>query len=523
MRLAGLFAFMGNAMPWETVKEHSDCPTSKPWGVINKDTGDLKGCHKTKKAANKQIAALHVQVEDSRQMSERVSWVSRAVQVLSSAIDSLTGVVKEADRAMGLGRLFRQVDDALWAMEGMPWLHDLYRDDDGSIFAIASSQGKLFSYAVEVDGDEVSLGDGVRVEETFTPVRTRTATRIIRQADGRVRWLSMSCTSVLNRVGEIDSRSLFDSFVAHAEETGEYPYRTFYHQGEAFRTGLADFLAREGNVYITSGLYDEDSVLAPYEAKALEENPEFWGESIGYRATESPTEIEVAPGVAIPVFNRGINREISLLPEGDAAAWFTHITTQREVSRMREKVFNALVELVGDEDKAKEFAELVDGTNRSIEEENLITREGDEAETEDRSGESDVQEQEQEQEIEMDEETMEAISNRFNGLIESALEPLVERVAALEESVKAVAGSVEAMSSETSAAFESTNERLGALERDDDEKRDEWQRDLPRRPVTKVSYRPRQVKSGQDRDQAKPSMADAAEATLSNLPSYRRR
>ncbi len=412
------------------------------------------------------------------------------------------------ERAMSMGRLFCQIDDALFDMEGWPWLHDLYRDDDGSIFAIASSKGMLFSYPVAVEGDDVVVGEPVRVEETFEPVRM-TRTKIIRQDDGRVRWLSVSCTSVLNRVGEIDSRALFDSFVAHAEETGEYPYRTFYHQGKALKTGMADFLARDGNAYITSGLYDEDSTLAPYEIRVLEENPEYWGESIGYSAGEQPSEIEVGPGIKIPVFSDGVNREISLLPEGHAAAWFTHISTQQEVNRMREKVMDALIELVGDEDKAKEFAALVDDTNRTIDDDDLITRDADGVQQE-----SDPEPApEPEREIVMDDQTLDAITAKFDSAIVSALMPILERMGVVEATVEAVARNLEEASSETGSALEAIRERIAPLETEDSVKQEEWKNDLPRTRM-RVTYRPRETRSG------KTSMAEAADATLANLPAY---
>lgn len=47
-------------MPWKVEKTDS-CPASKPWGVVNTDTGDSGGrCHPDRDSALKQMAVLYV-------------------------------------------------------------------------------------------------------------------------------------------------------------------------------------------------------------------------------------------------------------------------------------------------------------------------------------------------------------------------------------------------------------------------------------------------------------------------------
>lgn len=46
-------------MPWRIVSDHSECPASKPYGVVQDDNGDLMGCHQTEEAAQDQMAALY--------------------------------------------------------------------------------------------------------------------------------------------------------------------------------------------------------------------------------------------------------------------------------------------------------------------------------------------------------------------------------------------------------------------------------------------------------------------------------
>ena len=432
--------------------------------------------------------------------AESDKWVKRErsmnpVRQLWNQIKAAFGPHLEEERALNLGRLYGILDDAIYNSEdhGLAWLHDLYRDDDGSMFAIASERGKLYRVGLDFSEDGATLGEWVPVTEEFKPVsEARTRTKVIRQADGRVRWLSQSCTSVLNRVGEIDSKALFDSFVAHAEETGEYPYRTFYHQGEALKTGQADFMARDGSVFITSGLYDDDNPLAAAEIVAMERDASKWGESIGYTPTAEPEMIEIADGVTIPVYTIGVIREISTLPNDSAAAWFTTIRTQ-EVMRMRPDVMSALVDLLGgDEERAGEFAKLVDGTNREIADGGLVSREADNeepqeppAKTPDPVGPA----PEIEREVVLDQAAVDLITAQFAAM----LAPFQEKIEALEKAIGGAADTQIQAADEARHAREALDTRLKAMERTDEEKQRQWQADLPRRETLSVTHRPREA------------------------------
>ena len=427
----------------------------------------------------------------------------------------------EEERAVGLGRLFNQLDLALYESSdhGMAWLHDLYRDDDGSLFAIASERGKLYRVGLEFNDDGATLGEWVPVSEEFKPVsEARTRTSVIRQADGRVRWLSISCTSVLNRVGEIDSQALFDSFVEHARDTGEYPYRTFYHQGEALRTGQADYMARDGAVFITSGLYDDDNPLAAAEIVAMERGADRWGESIGYMPTAGPEMIEIADGVSIPVYTVGVIREISTLPNDSAAAWFTTIRTQ-EVRRMRADVFKALLELVeDDEEKAKGFAALVDGTNREIADAGLVSRETGEGETQEppasETPDPAPEPPEIEREVVLDQAAVDLITAQFAAM----LAPFTEKIEGLEAQLSALTAGQSAAADEARQAREALDTRIKAVERNEDEKQRQWLADMPRRETLTVTHRPREANASDGDEPARPGPSAVLDAA--GVPQY---
>jgi len=427
----------------------------------------------------------------------------------------------EEERAVGLGRLFNQLDLALYESSdhGMAWLHDLYRDDDGSLFAIASERGKLYRVGLEFNDEGATLGEWMPVSEEFKPVgETRTRTSVIRQADGRVRWLSVSCTSVLNRVGEIDSQALFDSFVEHARDTGEYPYRTFYHQGEALRTGQADYMARDGAVFITSGLYDDDNPLAAAEIVAMERGADRWGESIGYMPTAGPEMIEIADGVSIPVYTVGVIREISTLPNDSAAAWFTTIRTQ-EVRRMRADVFKALLELVeDDEEKAKGFAALVDGTNREIADAGLVSRETGEGETQEppasETPDPAPEPPEIEREVVLDQAAVDLITAQFAAM----LAPFTEKIEGLEAQLSALTAGQSAAADEARQAREALDTRIKAVERNEDEKQRQWLADMPRRETLTVTHRPREANASDGDEPARPDPSAVLDAA--GVPAY---
>ncbi|NIV34673.1 MAG: hypothetical protein GWN58_36015, partial [Anaerolineae bacterium] len=325
------------------------------------------------------MAALYAS-ERGQQMGEdrqtiRDLW-RKFKSMVNIALDAQEKI--EIDRALSMPRLYEAVSTALWERETYAYLLDVYADD-GGLYALMAEEGKLYRASLETGSDEVTMGEWQQVTEIHEPVTQRMTVQ--RQADGQWRWLNISGAAVLNRVGEIDSKALFDNMARRAAESGEYPYRTFYHMGEAFQIGQADFLARDGALYITSGLFD-DNPLARAVVRAVQDEPEYWGDSIGYLPVGEPDMVEVAEGVEVPVYSDGIHREISTLPEQNAASLFTVPSVQQqEVQRMNAKVLEALERLRDEHGLEQEaidaLVDVADQTNRSIEDEDLITREGD--------------------------------------------------------------------------------------------------------------------------------------------------
>jgi len=312
-----------------------------------------------------------------------MSKLSDMFKAIAEVINDLTA---PKERAVSISEVFQGLQDQL---DKTPALDESGQPKEGtssgyvldayiegtSIFAVVTKEdGKLYKVPVSVDANgNIVTGEYSEVTMEFAPVSAPSPDNTVRQvqvkrmADGQVRWFAVpACTAVVNRSGEIDSKALFDSFVSHIERGGEYPELDFYHMGERLVLGKADWVAREGVTYCASGLfYDTD--IAQAAIKALEADPNFWGLSIAYIPTDYPEELRLKDGVRIPVFNSGINRYISLLPENTAASILTSISTQ-EVNRMNEKVTEALKKLTGEDTALFDAIALkLDSVNRNAE------------------------------------------------------------------------------------------------------------------------------------------------------------
>jgi hypothetical protein len=318
-----------------------------------------------------------------------------------------------------------------------------------------------------------------------------TTTRIKRQSDGTVRWFSVSAVSALNRSGEIDSRALFDSFERLAVATGKYPERDFMHfgkWGETFRVGQTDFIARDGNALVTSGLY-YDTELARAEIAARQANPDDWGDSVEYILLDDP---DFDGGT--PILNMGFLRFIATVPEKMAASHFTSGTVDQEVDRMAmsDEQLQVFADLFGNEEKAREWLtkHVGDDVEAAIEDAGMMTRTIDddtEPETPDAAPPEDQGQDQDPVEFELD---------------DAAIDAIVARLAGAQQFVG------------FNDALQQINERLERLEQDDDERQREWYEDMPRSatPTVRVTHRPSQATRDGDGDYL--SMTDQAEEVV---------
>lgn len=323
-------------------------------------------------AAAQQVQHLQSQIQALQQQVQQVQ-TSQLTQMPAYPRTAGTAPTGEpVKRALSLAALSGQVNLLVQQQDPSAMIYDIYIDKDGGVFFLCSSNGKLAKVGVTIADDTVTLGKWEDVAVT----RERNDFSIKRETDGNYRWIAISGSSVLNKDGQIDSRELFDDFVKRADETGNYPIRTFFHAGEKLRTGQCDFIARDDNLLITSGLYD-NSELALREIRSRLAHPDQWGDSINFLPTIAPTIMRVG-GIDIPVYRRGMLCEISTLPETDAASHFTVMPTLREVHRMlsTKRQYDAFLLLFdGDQKLADEWLEKHSATrNTNIVDASMISR-----------------------------------------------------------------------------------------------------------------------------------------------------
>lgn len=277
------------------------------------------------------------------------------------------------ERALPMHKIYQHVDKQLqlagsvdYEMGG--YCNDVYVDPSG-VFAIATkNDGKMYKSLITVtENNDVEIGEWMEVVTDFKPVvgRVSGGITIERQVDGKVRWYAWpACTAALNRSGEIDSRDLFDSFIENIERTGEYPELDFFHLGQELVLGRADYVTREDYAYCATG-YFYDSEIARLAIKAIEKDPEYWGNSIQYYPSEPPEMMRTEDG-EIPVYTAGVNRFISLLPEDTAASILTSISTEG-VDRMNKKVKEALKKIGVNDDVITALDERTRAVNAGLE------------------------------------------------------------------------------------------------------------------------------------------------------------
>ncbi|KKN49184.1 hypothetical protein LCGC14_0645250 [marine sediment metagenome] len=496
----------------------------KQWIAIFNST--FKACKKKggkKKTCDSKAFKVANGVLKEKSMDNIVATV---VEGLRKIIRDITGEQIEAraisipDAYDKIRKLLREAEPTEWY-----WITDLYIDDK-EMFAVVAREGELFKLPFSFVNDEITIGELSRVVIEFKEIAERSF-RIMRQKDGTIRWMLIAGTSVLNRQGEIDSTKLFDSMIEHAISEDEYPYLDFFHLGEKFRMGVADYIARDGVVLIAAGLF-EDNPVANAMIKAYETDPDYWGASNTFRATSPPEMLEVATDISIPVYNEGIWDAIAILPEENACSLFTAISQSVLKERFMDKrIVSALTKLAGDdEEAAEEFIGMVDEVNRDVKDSDVIHRDEpsqeESTEEEGSPGEKESSEEETiegeslETEFELDKEAISQIATQVAD--SDAVTGFMQTV---KEAVEQLSGSVSDLQVISAASVRSSEkvlQRLDVLEKSDEDKQREWENDIPRNQKVRLTttYRPSRDSTKGDNEKEL-SLTELASETLANI------
>lgn len=492
----------------------------KPNGVSDEDWKAAK-----RKAAKKIISAYNEMEETApdaiykaagKTTPKRTVAYSQIVDQVQSQLAILNQAAMTPDGYGGT-----TIDwDNYW--QGM----DIYYDDDGSQFLLAQRASKLYRLPVQVDGEEITLA---APEEISLTGRSADASSFVihRQEDGSIRWFATASAAVLNRVNSIDSTELFDNFIKRAKATGQYPQLTFYHHKDQINLGKADWLGRSEYLYLASGTAAStpDGIAAMQTLERAAKDTE-WGCSIGYYPIGEPDMLEVARGVVVPVYTDGINDEISIVREVDAASYYTRMVSEGGLT-MRKHEKQALVAMFGQQ-RADEMEAQIDSIDRSIVADDQIRREGDApaatteaAVTAAPTGEAipvtpaaqpaTITEA---QVFEIPESMMTALADAVTAGLKGTLDALNATVATLTPRLEALEGNQRSLS-------EQTETRLATLEQDEQAKQRQWLADLPaaanQRQVLVIRPSERRGQQAQLATETAPSMADVANATVAKM------
>lgn len=165
----------GDGMPWHTVKDNGECPTDKPWAVVQDDTEEVVGCHANEADANAQLAALNASEKSKKPATggtEGFDAIAPApVSDIAPAIDGnpsgWEGVIVVEGVPTGDGREF--APDALsWSDLPLPLRWNKEDSHGGMPHTVAVNVGRIDE--IWKDGNEIKArgvfnlneGDGKR-------------------------------------------------------------------------------------------------------------------------------------------------------------------------------------------------------------------------------------------------------------------------------------------------------------------------------------------------------------------------
>jgi hypothetical protein len=454
------------------------------------------------------VAMLGVSRFAQKLLGHRVPKSSVERNSGSLSVESSAGV---DERTIALGQIWAQVSSHINALDPEDWnlwhwLQDLYFDA-GQLFAITISAGRLYRWPVAVDGDSVTVGEPLAVQVQFTESSESESTQRLRQAlrggslvrqtsDGRWIGCSILCTATVNKMGILDSRKLFDSFVARFQGDGSEYINLLHLGGEHSRIGVLRHIWREDKLLV--GLYEftqGDPVAEACAGTLATDEEGFWGGSIEFQHYGEPLLVEVADGIKLPTTHDGQLLGYSIARNQDCAAWYTgNLVMERS---MTDKDRAIALEMLGDEALVDELASRLGEANRTLAGAITYTTRpaGEEHAGEAKDG--DATEAPASADLplvyELEPEALEQLADQVaqHRTVSGRFEALNQ---ALETRVSVVLERLEALTADLESRAATLNERLARLEQDDQQRYRQYDLEKPKQPVVKFGVRPRDRK-----------------------------
>ena len=308
-----------------------------------------------------------------------MSRVAEIVADIRAALDRLvTHVTEPQERLIALSTIEGEVDALIKADNATiednnqhSWLQDIYSQDD-HLYAVVVRDGKLYQMAIEMDGERVTkLGEAQSIAIKPAQASNVILTRALpSQAPGGTLFISVMCVTGINKMSIVDTRSLFDSFVAGFEGEGKEYVNLLHLGGAATRVGDILHLWRSDKLLV--GIWRSlDTPVARAVAKKLSTDTEMrWGGSIEFEAFAGEP-VTVAPGITLETFRDGNFLGYSIAPTSICASWSTRnkpLTRERTMSHVHysaieDEYRKILLELLGDEALVTEVEQMLQEQN----------------------------------------------------------------------------------------------------------------------------------------------------------------
>jgi len=192
--------------------------------------------------------------------------------------------------------------------------------------------------------------------------------KVVKQADGRLRWVSFSSTAYRDRDGEIVSTKALADDVDRADATRDYGPLRFWHV-PGLELGDCDYNALDGKVLIESGTFRDERY-----GEAFKNSSDEWGVSLGFLhpATEPDKE---------GVYNAIRRFERSPLPVSNSSNLFTQLSVKESnVMDIPKEKLDALEKLLGKE-AAATLLKQAEGVQKQADAAGVAFKEGEKTQT----------------------------------------------------------------------------------------------------------------------------------------------
>ena len=185
------------------------------------------------------------------------------------------------------------------------------------------------------------------------PINTEQDFTVMKQADGRYRWVIFSSNAFQDRIGEIVSTKALEGDVDLTDKSGEYGPLRWWHCGEFEFTDAKDYTTYKSGPGVDIG----DCDFRMVQGRMLIESGTFRSEAIAEAIAPVASKLQASIRFSHPrdqpdaegVFTNIKSLERSLLPKGKACNRFTKLLVEKEkdMTTVKEKV-QAFVALLKD-------------------------------------------------------------------------------------------------------------------------------------------------------------------------------